>query len=153
MSRILVVEHDEAIVQLLSDLLTEEGYDVAGCTQSARVFAAVGAFAPDLILIRAGMPHLDGFDLVRLLSEDKALRKVPIILVTGGNIQVLRRKEWPCDLLEWTWDDLAGFGVVGFLRAPFELGPLVKDVAYVLGKREDSGGAVTFINTTGAEGP
>src|SRR5688572_23146085 len=75
--RILIVDDDPTIVQLLSDVLTDAGYEVAAATQSLRAFDRAKEFGPDLILMDIMMPYLDGLDQLRLFSLDRDLKEVP----------------------------------------------------------------------------
>jgi CheY-like chemotaxis protein len=61
-SRILIVDDDPLIVRMLSDVLTDEGYEVTTATQSLRAFDRAKESQPDLILMDIMMPYLDGQD-------------------------------------------------------------------------------------------
>ena len=84
--RILVVEDDESIGQTVSTTLQSHGYDVHWCTDGASATADIEATAPDLVLLDAGLPDVDGFTLCRWLREQH--RDLPIVLVTARDADI-----------------------------------------------------------------
>ena len=121
--RILVVDDDPGIVQMLSDVLADEGYEVATATQSLRVFDRAREFGPDLILMDVMMPDLDGFDQIRLLSLDDDLQGIPIIVITA--------KPRALDGIA----DPRALGIVDHLHKPFAIADLLKKIHDVLDAR------------------
>ena len=82
--RILVVDDEVPIADLLSQALADEGYETRKVVQSLRVFDAVREYRPDLILLDLMMPYLNGQDELRLISMDQeSQRQIPVIVVTG----------------------------------------------------------------------
>ena len=84
--RILVVEDDESIGQTVSDSLASHGYFVEWCLDGASATAAVEKAAPDLVLLDAGLPDIDGFTWCRWLREQH--RDLPIVLVTARDAEI-----------------------------------------------------------------
>jgi len=84
--RILVVEDDESIGQTVSTTLQSHGYLVQWCTDGASATADVEATVPDLVLLDAGLPDIDGFTLCRWLREQH--RDLPIVLVTARDAEI-----------------------------------------------------------------
>jgi CheY-like chemotaxis protein len=65
---ILIVDDQEANVELLEGFLADEGYsDLHGTTDSRRVLSLFNALRPDLILLDLHMPHMDGFAVMEQL--------------------------------------------------------------------------------------
>jgi len=115
-SRILIVDDDPTIVQMLSDILTDEGYEVATATQSLRAFDRAKEAQPDLILMDIMMPYLDGLDQIKLFSLDDDLKDVPIIVITA--------KARALDGIE----DLKALRIVDYLYKPFEIADLLDKI-------------------------
>jgi CheY-like chemotaxis protein len=115
-SRILIVDDDPNIVQMLSDILTDEGYEVATATQSLRAFDRAKEAQPDLILMDIMMPYLDGLDQIKLLSLDDDLKDIPIIVITA--------KARALDGIE----DLRALRIVDYLYKPFEISDLLEKI-------------------------
>ena len=84
--RILVVEDDESIGQTVSTSLQSHGYLVQWCMDGASATTAVEATVPDLVLLDAGLPDIDGFTLCRWLREQH--RDLPILLVTARDAEI-----------------------------------------------------------------
>jgi CheY-like chemotaxis protein len=83
--RVVVLDDDVDMMQLLSELLTVSGHDVVGQATSGREgLELVGTLRPDVVLCDIGMPgELDGLALARLLRADPELERVQLIALTG----------------------------------------------------------------------
>ena len=84
--RILVVEDDESIGQTVTASLQSHGYCVQWYRDGASATADVEATVPDLVLLDAGLPDVDGFTLCRWLRERN--RDMPIVLVTARDAEI-----------------------------------------------------------------
>ncbi len=80
---ILVVDDAPDALRFLTDTLDGEGYDVRIALSGDGALAAAREELPDLILMDAVMPGLDGFAATRALKADPALAGVPVIFMTG----------------------------------------------------------------------
>jgi cyclic di-GMP phosphodiesterase len=81
--RVLVVDDDTNITNLLGRLMRKEGHEVVAVHDGAACLEAVSSRAPDLILLDVVLPKLDGFAVCRRLKQDPATRLTPVILITG----------------------------------------------------------------------
>jgi putative two-component system response regulator len=81
--RILVVDDHPTIAGLMSQLLTQRGYDVVTAENAEQAAAEVRMQAPDLILSDVRMPGKSGYELCRELKSDPATRLIPFVLITG----------------------------------------------------------------------
>src|SRR5271168_5396029 len=81
--RILVVDDHPSIAGLMSQLLSQRGYDVVTADNAEQAEAEVRRLAPDLILSDAKMPGKSGYELCRALKGDPATRLIPFVLITG----------------------------------------------------------------------
>jgi DNA-binding response OmpR family regulator len=79
--RVLVVEDDEEIAQVLQRSLRLEGYEVKLAGDGVRGLEEAHAFLPDLIVLDLGLPRLDGVDVARRLRDDGD--EVPILMLTA----------------------------------------------------------------------
>jgi CheY-like chemotaxis protein len=82
-SKILVVEDDDSMRDLLRMHLAAAGYDVQVAEDGIAAGYAVLQSTPDLILCDIEMPNMDGFQFVAALREDKSLPKIPVIFLTS----------------------------------------------------------------------
>jgi DNA-binding response OmpR family regulator len=85
MSRILVVDDSETILNFLRALLESEQYEVATASDGHDGLAKAQQSLPDLIITDSIMPGLDGFGLLRALRTDPATEAVPVIMLTSGS--------------------------------------------------------------------
>jgi response regulator RpfG family c-di-GMP phosphodiesterase len=74
--RILVVDDHPSIAGLMSQLLTQRGYDVVTAADAEQAEAEVRRQAPDLILSDVKMPGRSGYELCRVLKGDPATRLI-----------------------------------------------------------------------------
>ncbi|MEK6543673.1 MAG: response regulator [Elusimicrobiota bacterium] len=77
--KILVVDDDIDIVRLLTQALSQEGYVVESASQGSEVLRKTFEFLPDLILLDVMIPAPDGYHVAREITNDKTLKKKPII--------------------------------------------------------------------------
>jgi DNA-binding response OmpR family regulator len=123
--RVLVVEDDEEIAQVLQRSLRMEGYEVrlAGDGEAALDEAAV--FHPDLVVLDLGLPKLDGLEVARRLREHD---DVPILMLTAR------------DALESRVEGLDS-GADDYLVKPFERQELLARLRALLRRRPPRGSA------------
>jgi len=82
-NRILIVEDDEAMRELLRLHLSSAGYAVEVAEDAIAAGYAVLKVAPALIVCDVAMPHMDGFELIAALRADGTLPKVPVIFLSS----------------------------------------------------------------------
>lgn len=80
--RILVVDDQQANLQVVSALLSRKGYEVATATNGIDALETLRAHAPDLVLLDMLMPGMDGFELLAELRKDPALAQLPVVFLT-----------------------------------------------------------------------
>ncbi len=78
----LVVDDDEAALDLMRRWLERNDYDVVGAVDAESALAMAREHRPDLILLDALLPGRSGYDILPELSADPALSRTPVILVT-----------------------------------------------------------------------
>jgi len=81
--RILVVEDDDDILQLLQYNLAKDGYRVTGMVSGEEALKAVKLSAPDLVLLDLMLPGIDGLEVCRALKRDERTGNIPIIMLTA----------------------------------------------------------------------
>ena len=80
-SRVLVVDDDEGIAELLATALRYEGFRVEVATTGRTALTAATSFRPHLIVLDVMLPDLDGFEVQRRLAADRP--RVPILFLTA----------------------------------------------------------------------
>jgi len=81
--KILVVDDEEELLDLIDKSLSAEGYKVTTAITAEDAMKKAKTFAPDLILIDIILPDMEGPEAVRILSEDPRTSKIPAIFLSG----------------------------------------------------------------------
>ncbi len=85
MSRVLIVDDSETIVNFLRMVLESEQYEVDTASDGTEGLAKAHQSLPDLIITDSIMPGMDGFSLLHALRADPATEAVPVIMLTSGD--------------------------------------------------------------------
>jgi len=81
--RILVVEDEEDILELVRYNLAKEGYDVHGVQSGEDALKKIKISLPDLLILDLRLPGLDGFEVCKTLKSDPKSKSIPIIMLTA----------------------------------------------------------------------
>ena len=81
--RILVVEDDDDILQLLKYNLAKEGYRITGAASGEEALRVLKTGLPDLVLLDLMLPGIDGLEVCRTLKGDARTSRIPIIMLTA----------------------------------------------------------------------
>jgi two-component system nitrogen regulation response regulator NtrX len=98
---ILIVDDEPTILQSLSGLLTDEGFEVITANNGYEALKIIDAEAPDLVLLDIWMPGIDGIETLKEIKKSTAA--LPVIIITGhGNVEtaVKATKLGAFDLIE-----------------------------------------------------
>ena len=82
-SRILVVDDEEDLLELVRFNLARDGYDVLGVVNGEEALKAVRREPPDLVVLDLMLPGLDGLEVCRRLKADPRTREIPIVMLTA----------------------------------------------------------------------
>ena len=83
MHRILVVDDESDVTELLEYKLEQEGYRVATLNDPLACIAKVREFEPDLMLLDIMMPELSGIQLCRIVRADPSMKDIPVIFLSA----------------------------------------------------------------------
>jgi CheY-like chemotaxis protein len=81
--RLLIVDDVEDNLFLLEAILTEEGYEVDSAKNGKEALAKIEASPPDLVLLDAMMPGMDGYEVTRRIRQNKKIPFIPVLLITA----------------------------------------------------------------------
>src|SRR6266403_1621583 len=123
--RVLVVEDDEEIAQVLQRSLRLDGYEVRLAADGETALDEASAYHPDLVILDLGLPRLDGIEVARRL---RAADDVPILMLTAR------------DALESRVEGLDS-GADDYLVKPFERQELLARLRALLRRRPPRGSA------------
>ncbi len=107
-ANILIVDDKPANLELLSQMLGDQGYQVQAVMNGRRALTIAQALPPDLVLLDIRMPEMDGYQVCQQLKELEATRHIPVIFISA------------LDALE---DKVQAFkaGGVDFISKPFQI--------------------------------
>jgi DNA-binding response OmpR family regulator len=127
--RVLVVEDDAEIADVLRRSLRNEGYEVRTSADGVEALDLAAGFFPDLVILDLGLPRLDGMEVCRRLREEG---DVPILMLTA-RVQ--------------TEDRVAGLdsGADDYLVKPFERQELLARIRALLRRRPPRGAASLIV--------
>ena len=123
MSKILLVEDNEANRDMLSRRLTRKGFDVVMAEDGEQAVAMAAAESPDLILMDMSLPIIDGWEATRRVKATAATRSIPVIALTAHAMAGDREKA-----LEAGCDD--------YDTKPIELPRLLDKITALIARRE-----------------
>lgn len=81
--RILIIEDNHAILDVITLILQSESYKVSGLQQGADLMAHIDAFKPDLIIIDIRLPDADGRDLLTQIRNTAATAAIPVLMISA----------------------------------------------------------------------
>lgn len=83
MPDILIVDDDPLIRNMMSQVLSRQGYGVDSASDGQSALEKVSTVSPDLILLDLKMPGIDGFEVAREIKKNTETSDIPIIAITG----------------------------------------------------------------------
>lgn len=118
-ARVLVVDDEPIILELLTDFLSAQGYEVVGTLGAADAFTMMEVSPPDVLLLDISMPLVDG---VTVLRRVRALYpELPVIMVTANADEEVAK-------------DTLRRGAFDYVVKPFDFTHLARVVAAAVGQ-------------------
>lgn len=114
-TRVLIAEDEPNIVESLTFLLRRAGYDVASVLDGEAALVSLRARAPDLMILDLMLPRRNGFEVLKAIKADPALRSIPVLVLTAKGQPQDRKLA-----LE--------IGVEAFITKPFSNQKIVEEV-------------------------
>ncbi len=111
-ARILIADDDTAIVQTMTWVLKEHGYDVVAAHQGSRVLELMEERTPDLVLLDVMFPDADGYQILERIKGEDRWKDVPVLMVSS-----LPPEEAAVRTL--------GLGAADFVKKPFRVKELL----------------------------
>jgi len=121
MAKILIIEDNGDLQQLLSLTFTKEGYEVHYAFNGKEGYDKILSIQPDIILLDLMMPVLNGVEVIKLVTTNTSVRDIPIVVMTAHGDRA--------DMLE---NSIIAYGVREYLRKPFEFAEMKKIVRRLL---------------------
>ena len=81
--KIVCIEDDEEMIELVKLILSRQGYDVMGAMGGEEGLSIVSQVHPDLVLLDLMMPEMDGWEVFQRMKADERMSHIPVIVVTA----------------------------------------------------------------------
>lgn len=120
--KILIVDDDSQIQDLLTEILTKNGYQTRTAADGFETGIKVKEFKPGLIILDLVMPGLDGFEVCKRIKENSETSHIKILAITGYDTEENR-------------DRIMATGADGYLAKPLERGILLQHIEGLLNRR------------------
>jgi DNA-binding response OmpR family regulator len=112
---VLIAEDEANIAELLSFVLDRAGYDVDSVPDGEAALRRLRKDPPDLLLLDAMMPGMNGFEVLRHMRTDELLRSLPVIVLTAKTQEHDRRMAQE-------------MGAQGYITKPFSNREVVEEI-------------------------
>lgn len=95
MKKVLVVEDEQLIADLLQRKLQKQGYYALIARDGEEGLERIKAERPDLVLLDILLPRLNGFEVLHEMKKDEELKKIPVIIISnsGQSSEIDKAKE------------------------------------------------------------
>lgn len=140
MQKILIVDDEIDLCDLIAELAEEAGLDVRAVSNSAEVEQAIADFAPQALMLDLMMPGTDGVELLRLLSD--RLKGVKIALMSGSDSRVLNSAR--------RLGSAHGLDIIATLEKPLEIALIRQTIAVLTSADAQVTAPVTAANLSQA---
>jgi CheY-like chemotaxis protein len=130
-AKILIVDDDPVIRELLQHLLQSEGHTVDVAENGMEGISKLGEGGFQLVTLDVDMPKLNGIEVLKLIRSDAKLARLPVLMCTAHNsMEAL--------------DTAFGIGATGYFVKPFNTPELKKSVAKALASSARQDGFTSF---------
>ena len=110
--KILIVDDEEFILNLLRNGLTENGFDVITAPDGFEGILSVEDHKPDMVISDIMMPRLTGLDFLKALKNNKETRNIPVILISARDeVEIVQKG--------------LSMGAVDYITKPFKINEIV----------------------------
>lgn len=100
--KILIVDDNELMIEVMTYILINHGYEVVSLTSGTNVFKNIKANHPDLIILDAQLPGINGAEICQLIKLNGTTQNLPVIMCSGDEDSIelsLKQKGAPDDIL------------------------------------------------------
>lgn len=121
--KILIVEDESYLVELLTVRLVKEGFEVISASNGEEAIEKVGETTPNLVIMDIMMPKMNGYQATRKIKENPATKHIPVIMLSAKGLESDR-----------TWG--LSSGADDYVTKPYEFSTLLEKMNKLLNKSE-----------------
>jgi DNA-binding response OmpR family regulator len=116
--KILIVDNNMLMIEVMTYILINNGYEVFAISSGSKIFELIKKEHPDLIILDAVLPGINGKEICQLIKLNKSTQNLPVIMCSGDESidESLNQKGAPDDIL----------------HKPFDISSLITKVNYQL---------------------
>jgi DNA-binding response OmpR family regulator len=126
MKRILLIEDENLIADLLRRKLADEGYYVFVSGDGESGLEEIRAQKPDLVLLDIVLPRLNGFEVLRSMRKDETIRRIPVIIISNSGQQTEIEEAKHLGVADW------------LVKTEFDPGEVVRKVKKQIGSGDET---------------
>ena len=115
--KVLVIDDDEAVLDVMKEALTYEGFEVKIADRADDVQSMINTYQPDLLLIDYILKGINGGEICHQIKDNGREKKLPVIIVSAYPKVLTSLGDYGCDK---------------FIAKPFDLDDLVGSIKSVL---------------------
>ena len=113
---VLVVDDSLTVQKIVSIALKGQGYAVYTAGDGMQALSRLNEVIPDLIFVDVNMPHMDGYQLCKIIKNHGLTKKIPVVMMTGKT-RILDKMKWK------------RAGASDYIAKPFDSGSLIETTA------------------------
>ena len=136
--KILIIEDERDLIDVLTYNLTKEGYDVISASDGREGMQRAQLTQPDLIVLDLMLPVMDGLEVCRQIRSDSRTKDIRVLMLTARSEDV---------------DEIVGFnmGADDYVTKPFKVKPLIHRIKALLRRGASSGDDQDLLHAHGVE--
>ena len=95
MKKILIIDDDKLLINLLKRKLSNAGYEVIIATNGEEGIKKIREIIPDLILLDITMPVMNGYEVIEQMSKEDNIKNIPLVVISnsGEPVEIERIKK------------------------------------------------------------
>jgi len=122
MPKILLIEDEEIMIELLERKLVQEGYEVSVARDGEEGLRLIREVWPNLILLDIILPKMNGFEVLTEINKNSSFKKIPVIIISNSGQSVELSKAIRLGVKDW------------LIKTEFEPQELVEKVVKQIGR-------------------
>lgn len=124
--RVVVVEDEPEMLEIMQVNLEQAGYDVIPARDGVEAYEVLDTSAPpDAMVLDLNLPNMSGFRLLRLMRRNPKWKQLPVIVVTAFAFEEV--------------EEISNERIDGFISKPFDPADLVSRLEYALARGNEAG--------------
>lgn len=125
--KILLVEDEEIMIDLLQRKLTQEGYEITVAQNGVEGLERMREIKPDIVLLDIVMPKMGGFEVMEEMAKERELKDIPVIIISNSGQPVELDRAKKLGAKDW------------LIKTEFDPQEVVKKVIKQIGPAEGGG--------------